>query len=615
MADVSKTTEELAAADNAATDPDYHDVADRIPLGIFELCRDPSGDWVPRYVNRRFCEILDVVAEDVLAGVAARLDRVHPHDRDRALGTMTDALEKGADFALETRVIVRGQNRWMRAELKAYPEGSEFTTWVGIVEDVSEKRRVAQALIEGEQRFRAALANKEPTAFIMDSELRYTWVHNPAAPLTPESVLGKTDYDLVPRHEAESVVRMKRRVLQTGVGERGVVRLSVDRETAFLDLAVEPLRGAGGRIVGVGGASFGIAHDFNNILTGIMGNLSLAKAEVDAGSRLRLLLDESEAACETASALSRQLLTFAKEGRPVVRLTALPALIRQASTFAARGSSSHCLFDIDEGLHLVEMDREQLAQVVQNLVLNASQAMETGGTIRISASNAEPSTKDVSNLAPGQYVRIDVADDGIGIAAWNISKIFDPYFSTKASGRGLGLSVCHSIVEMHGGHIDVESELGVGTTFSFYIPAQTAATLETDPETGPLESGNRRVLIMDDDALIIATLTRILTKLGYEVESVADGTGALQAYEMASQEGREFDLVIMDLTIPGGMGGEETIKELRKRYPNLNAIVSSGYSNDPVLSEYDKHGFRGVLTKPYSLGDVAKVLSEVLAAH
>jgi len=348
----------------------------------------------------------------------------------------------------------------------------------------------------------------------------------------------------------------------------------------------------------------GIAHDFNNILTAILGNLSLAKEEAEAGGELRDLLEEAQNATVSARGLTQQLLTFAKGGAPLFRVLALGPILKEACTFATRGSKSKCIFAIDDDLLPVKVDRDQLSQVLQNLVINASQAMPEGGTITVGATNA----------GGGPSVRVFIGDEGVGIPEDKLSRIFEPYFSSKEGGRGLGLATAHSIIKKHGGRIDVKSKMGAGTTFTLTLPAADPADLAPEAKARVIRTGAGKVLIMDDEAIVTRTLARILRKLGYECETTRDGATALEAWEKAKKSGRAFDAVVMDLTVPGGMGGQEAAKRLKALDPGVKLIVSSGYSNDPIISEYSRHGFAEVLAKPYQAEEVSFVLSKVVGA-
>jgi signal transduction histidine kinase/CheY-like chemotaxis protein len=380
----------------------------------------------------------------------------------------------------------------------------------------------------------------------------------------------------------------------------------------------------------------GIAHDYNNLLTAIMANLSYAVQIEDPefrvykdkqeGAVLESLRDAEEATLQ-AKELTRQLITFARGGVPVKEPVAdFGELIKGAAGFASRGSNVRCDLFIQDDLWPIEADRSQLNQVLQNLIINAEQAMPEGGVIEVRAENLVTAEDDLVNillnLKAGEYVKLIIKDEGAGIPSENLDKVFDPYFTTKEEGSGLGLAIVSSIIKKHGGNLSVESEVGVGTTFTIYLPVPPASQVPRDkpvkdlPEEAPSvaipEQGTGRILIMDDEELVRNAACRILLRAGYETSQAANGNEAIDRYLEAKLAGRPFDLVIMDLTIKGGTGGIDTIKELLDLDADIKVIVSSGYSNDPVMADYKKYGFRGVISKPYNANVLGQVVRKVL---
>ncbi len=359
----------------------------------------------------------------------------------------------------------------------------------------------------------------------------------------------------------------------------------------------------------------GIAHDFNNLLTGILGNLSLAKADLPGTGTVAQRLAETEKAARRARDLTQQLLTFAKGGAPVKTETSLTGLIQDATGFAVRGTKAVCEYDCAEDLWLTEVDTGQVGQVLQNLVINAVHAMPEGGAIRLTARNLTVGPGELP-LPSGKYVLITVRDQGVGIPPEHLAKIFDPYFTTKQSGSGLGLAVVYSIIANHAGHITVQSELGKGTVFSIYLPSTGKHPLAEKPVEGPapLAKGQGKILIMDDEELIRNVSTAMLTQLGYEAHAANDGEEAITRYLQAQKDGQPFDLVIMDLTVPGGMGGKEAIAHLRQIDPQIKAVVSSGYANDPIMANFGEYGFCGVAPKPFGLQELSQLLQMILSS-
>jgi PAS domain S-box-containing protein len=363
------------------------------------------------------------------------------------------------------------------------------------------------------------------------------------------------------------------------------------------------------KLESVGVLAGGIAHDFNNLLTSVMGNISLARFDAPAGGRLAEALEEAEKASVQAQELTRQLLTFSRGGAPVKRPVAVANVVTHATQFALRGSNVRGVYALPPDLWAVEADQGQLNQVFHNLGINACQSMPAGGTVEIAAANVQLDHASGIPLPAGRYVRISLADHGAGIPRQNLQRVFDPFFTTKKDGTGLGLAVVHSIVRGHGGHVRAESVEGLGSTFTVHLPATAAATL---PAAAPdaVRAGRGRILIMDDEPSVRSVASRLLEAMEFGVHAVAGGEEALAAYRDARAAGRAFDAVILDLTIPGGLGGAATLQRLRELDPAVRAVVSSGYSDDPVMSRYREYGFCNVLAKPYRSGELSRVMRE-----
>lgn len=356
----------------------------------------------------------------------------------------------------------------------------------------------------------------------------------------------------------------------------------------------------------------GIAHDFNNLLTTSLGNVSFARANAATPAEVKNLLGDAEAALQEARTLTRQLMTFAQGGTQA-KTTIDPApLIREAVEFALRGSRSRLEFQLSPSLWKIEADTSQIGQALRSLAINADEAMPGGGSIQIQAENVLLDSDDPIPLPPGRYVRCSITDSGVGIPERVLPKIFDPYFTTKQQGSGMGLATTLSIIRSHGGHIDVDSRMGIGTTFDIYLPAlEDTSSSPPQRREPPHTLGKIRVLVMDDEEAIRNLATRILSQKNCLVTATSNGEEALAAYEAAQEAGQPFDVVILDITIRGGMGGKDTIQRLREMDPSVKAIVSSGYSNDPVMSNYRRYGFRGMVPKPYQADDLIRAVSEI----
>jgi signal transduction histidine kinase/CheY-like chemotaxis protein len=366
------------------------------------------------------------------------------------------------------------------------------------------------------------------------------------------------------------------------------------------------------RLESVGILAGGIAHDFNNILTAILGNITLAMLYLKPESRATAKLLLAEKASVRAKGLAQQLLTFAKGGAPIKKVLSLPHLLQEPVLLALRGSPVKSEFHLEENLWPVEVDEGQFSQVISNLVINAVQAMPAGGLLKIGAVNNPVDSDNYFSLPKGKYVRISVSDQGKGIPEKYLDKIFDPYFTTKETGSGLGLAICYSIVTKHGGMITVESTPGTGSTFLLYLPAADSKPLAKREKSEAIQSGAGRILVMDDDEFVNEVAADLLRYLGYHPETVAGGVEAVAAYKQALAAGEPFDAVITDLTVPGDIGGKETARLLLEIDPTAKVIVSSGYANDPIMADYARYGFKGVIPKPYKTADLSRTLQEVL---
>lgn len=358
----------------------------------------------------------------------------------------------------------------------------------------------------------------------------------------------------------------------------------------------------------------GIAHDFNNILTGIMGNISFASMSLATPDKAQKLLENAEKASLRAASLAAQLLTFAKGGKPVKKKVSVGAILEESLSLSLRGANVKGVIEIPEPLHTVEADEGQLSQVFNNLIINALQAMPSGGTLTIRGENIALENNNGALLPPDNYVKLTFSDQGCGIPEEDLGKIFDPYFTTKSEGSGLGLASTHSIISKHDGRIFVRSAVGKGTTFTVYLHSLGAANMNKHIPAGShatekLSTG--AILILDDDELIRDLVTEVLEYLGYQVKTCANGEDAVMMYKAAKESGAPFFAAIMDLTIPGGMGGKEAAEQILNYDQSARLIVSSGYSNDPVIAEYGSYGFSAAIIKPYRVDNIAEILTEL----
>ena len=367
----------------------------------------------------------------------------------------------------------------------------------------------------------------------------------------------------------------------------------------------------------------GIAHDFNNMLTSILGNISMVRIELDEGHEHSTKLDAAEKAALQAKSLTQQLLTFSKGGTPILEVTSVYDMVEECAQFVLRGSNVKCEVKSDDKLWPVDADKGQISQVVNNLLINADQAMPRGGTITLRLRNLRVRHAEVPSLDSGEYVCIEVRDEGTGISPENLKRIFDPYFTTKDSGNGLGLASSYAIINSHKGTITVDSSVGHGSIFRVYLPKSTRplqakaeahkATEENKPSKETIHHGKGRILVMDDMEAMMMVAGEILTVLGYEVEYSTNGEEAVAAYKAAKDAGNPFDAVVFDLTVPGGMGGEEASNLLKEYDPGLIAIASSGYTTSNVMSDYKNSAFAAVVPKPYRIKEMSDALHNVLS--
>jgi len=503
------------------------------------------------------------------------------------------------------------------------------------IEDITERKQLENLLEDSEERFRRLFETANDGILLLEkSELKISFA-NPAIGemlgYSNEELIGKGlkqigfadnigNYTEVMQaldnngiiHYRESSIRKKSgQEVDTDiymVDKATLVQCNIrditERKKMTEDLSTVKKLEAIGILAG------GIAHDFNNILAAIVGNISLAKRKVKPEDKVSHLLNETIKATIRAQTLTTQLLTFSKGGMPVKGITSIKDLLKSSCSFMLHGSKSDCEFSIADDLWGANVDIGQIGQVINNLIINANQAMTDGGVIQVAAENLILDQKNSLSLKAGTYIRITIKDQGEGISKDLLLKIFDPYYTTKQRGSGLGLATAYSIVRKHDGLISVESQLGIGTTFYVYLPADDM--IFSGKEEAKIINGHGRILLMDDEESIRLLAGRMLEDLGYESMFAKDGLEAIQMVREAKEAEKPYDAVILDLTIPGKMGGKEAIKKLLEIEPELKAIVFSGYSNDPVLANFEEYGFKGMMRKPFEIHTFGRVLQAVL---
>jgi two-component system cell cycle sensor histidine kinase/response regulator CckA len=365
------------------------------------------------------------------------------------------------------------------------------------------------------------------------------------------------------------------------------------------------------KLESIGVLAGGIAHDYNNLLTGILGNIDMSLQDSNLSAKTQNFLNQAQNATFRAKDLTLQLLTFAKGGQPVIESASLTEVIKDSADFALHGTKVACRYQFPKDLWLVDIDKGQMSQVIQNIIINASYAMPDGGVIEVSCENVSTlDCKDITSPISDRYVKLKIKDSGQGIPAEVLDKIFDPYFTTKPQGSGLGLAITHSIINNHSGSISVQSTFGVGTTFTVCLPASAHNVLPAKKvEEFSAQKTNARIMVMDDEEIVRNIAEEMLTAIGHTVLLVKNGTEAVQKYKEAKDNNAPIDLIIMDLTIPGEMGGQEAVKEILNIDSKAKVIVSSGYSEDPAMAFFENYGFCAAIAKPYTLSKLTRVVN------
>ncbi len=539
---------------------------------------------------------------------------------------------------------LKGREKWIEIHGSEIVYAGQPAVLVAM-RDVTMRKKFEEALQESQELFKTIVDTSHDGMVMINKSFQIVYVNNELCKIlgrdNPE-IVGHDFREFISEKDVHKVSKFYR-LRQQGESAPPRYEISVVRKDGLerrIELSVSAITNQQGNVLtvaqlldvtekrmmeeellnmrkleSVGLLAGGIAHDFNNILNAILGNLSLAKISHRNTDDEYTLIDEAEKAVLRAKGLTYQLLTFSKGGAPVKKKTNVNRIVRDAVNFSLAGSNIKCRFDLDPGLFNAEVDEGQIHQVIHNLVINAKHAMPEGGFIDISTKNTASAGTEPRGSLPDSSVMIQIKDYGHGIREEHLPKIFDPYFTTREKGQGLGLASVYSIVNRHGGRITVDSRVDSGSVFTVYLPAvmdKKPDSAINDPAADLLAPLNCRVLFMDDEEMVRNIAEKMLRRIGCDVYAVHEGTEAIKKYTEFRDSGRPFDVVIMDLTIPGGMGGKEAVKKLREIDPSLKAIVSSGYSNDPVMSRHSDYGFVDVITKPFKLDDLSIVLKRVI---
>ncbi len=602
----------------------------------------PGG--VINFANDTLCKYVKI-SRDELVG-RSYYPFMHPEDREAFIRQIESLDRDHPSMVAEARVVLPGGrvawHRWTHNAI--FDDNGAIVEYQATGRDVTSSKRVEEALRSSEARFRNIIENANTGIMVADIETRQIRYANPeicrvlgyseqelrsllTTDLTVQAEMSESAASF--QEHAKGNVHLSERTLRRrdGIPVRmsiSSVRMEIDDRPSlvgfFSDVTernlLEEERLKTQKLEAIGTLAGGIAHDFNNLLQGVFGYISLAKLKRNDRDKSLAALEEAEKALHMSVRLTNQLLTFSKGGKPVKKRIDLAPVIENAVKFALSGSRTDYHISIDDGLWHADADEGQMSQVIQNIVLNADQSMPEGGVVEIAARNVQaPSDGLPPNLRKGPYVEITIQDSGVGIAEQYLTKIFDPYFTTKEKGSGLGLATSYSIMKNHNGSIEVRSELDKGTTFSLYIPADEAG--KTTPREMPAAAAAPgrvlRVLLMDDEELIRDVAGELIGELGHRVEFALNGREAIDRYREAKRSGDPFDVVILDLTIRGGMGGAETMQTLLEIDPGVKAVVSSGYSEDAVIASYAEQGFIAFLKKPYTAEELEEMFELFIA--
>ncbi len=617
-----------------------HNLSKQVPGILFKATLHTDGHFEIPYASSNSYDIYELSPEDIQRDATTAFQRFHPDDHNHIFATINESALTLNQWKCKYRVVLPRQGlKWLYGVAQPQKREDGTIVWYGIIMDITERKRIDDMLRLKD----FTLGNIADAIFWITPDARFWDVNGAAEKMlgySHEQFLTMSVSDIDPEFPAEKWPAHWEELKRAGSLQFESTHRTLDCRDIPVEItanyfryddreyncaivrditerrAMQEERIKSQKLESLGVLAGGIAHDFNNILTGIMGNISFARKLIDESHRSSKILEQAETASRRAADLAHQLLTFAKGSQPIKKTVSARQIIEAAASLVLHGSNVLSSISIPDNLSDIDADEGQLSQAFNNIIINAAQSMPDGGTIAITAENVTLDTAQIPALMEGNYVRITIADTGCGIAAKDLKKIFDPYFTTKPSGNGLGLASVYSIVSKHGGHVSVRSTVGRGTTFDILLPASSRNIAAAESEMTAMEAGDHRsLLVMDDEEILRDLAADMLGELGYRVQTCSNGDEAIALYAAARAAGTPFSAVIMDLTVPGGMGGKEAAQQILKIDPQARLVVSSGYSNDPVMADSPRFGFCATIVKPYSMADVAGVLGRLLAAE
>ncbi|MBU0680359.1 MAG: PAS domain S-box protein [Proteobacteria bacterium] len=597
----------------------------------------PDGSFL--YVNQAWKNALGYSDKDLPA--LKLMDIVDESCRDKCRCIFQELIAGDNIDRTETVFVTKdGRKIIVEGQCTTHFQDGKATRMTGFFRDISDRSRNESALRESEMRYRDLFENAHDIIQIVRPDGKLLYVNNSwrqtfgyseeeTKHLSIFDIISPDCQDHCQDTFGKVITEEKTHYINTVFADKSGKKVIIEgnaickfedgkplyTQCIFRDITekkkMEEELIKAQKLESVGVFAGGIAHDFNNLLQAIIGNISLAKMYINPQDKAYERLERTEKASMLAKNLTQQLLTFSKGGEPIKTVTSISEILEEATSFSLRGTKVKCQFQLAKDLLPVEVDKGQLSQVAQNLAINANQAMPNGGLLTIKAVNTTISSHNVFNLPAGNYIKITFKDQGSGISTEHLSKIFDPYFSSKETGSGLGLAISYSIINNHGGLITVDSAPGQGATFTIFLPAAKKRTLSEKKSADNPAPKKGHFLLLDDEEIVRDVLREMLIVLGCEADEAADGSQAIALYTKAFKKGTPYSGVIMDLTIPGGMGGKETLAKLKEIDPEVKAIVSSGYANDPIMANFREHGFCGVIPKPYKVEDLSKTLNSL----